>query len=350
LPAILHLSDIHFGSIVTDGRARTMHRFGDGDWSIPLSKHLYNEFGKVKSRFHFDPKRLYVVISGDIVYTASQAEYQIAQDFSRTLSEHLNVPRERMIFCPGNHDINWQDAKSDRSRRFDNYLSFLVEFYGDDLFRSLYPLVNWDFKVNSPRPDPTDLVSVKTFDAHSLLFASLNSCVYETEQHHYGYVSGKQLKKLEELLDMHGQSAAVRIAVLHHHIHPYPEAVKIDASQEHWIDVSTLRDGGLTERTLEKYGFDIVLHGHKHKPQLRETLVRDRASTAPLRSLFICGAGSCGVASGELEHSVPNQYEVVEILTPKRTPHLEFLRIEWREIAVTPEAEWTTSNIWTLSG
>jgi hypothetical protein len=35
----------------------------------------------------------------------------------------------------------------------------------------------------------------------------------------------------------------------------------------------TIRDAGLVERRLEKLGFDLVLHGHKHKPQLRETLV-----------------------------------------------------------------------------
>ena len=93
-----------------------------------------------------------------------------------------------------------------------------------------------------------------------------------------------------------------------------------------------------------------MLHGHKHKPQLRETLVRDRTCAEPLSRLIICGAGSCGVASAELEHSVPNQYEVLEFLSARRIPRVDFVRIEWREIAVAPEAEWTTSNVWTVTG
>jgi hypothetical protein len=256
-----------------------------------------------------------------------------------------------MIFCPGNHDVSWEDAIRDRVRRFDNYLSFLYEFYGEPLFRQLYPFVSWDFKVNSLRPDPTDLISVAKFGAQRIEIYSFNSCVYETEQDHYGFVSGRQLRKVERLIDVPSGAQQVRVAVLHHHIHPYPEQIALDPSGAHLYDTSTIRDAGLLERFLEKHDFDIVLHGHKHKPQLRETRVRDgMTSVDPTKPLIVCGAGSCSVDSRELEHAVPNHYEVIELLTEARTPHTDFLRLEWRELAVMPDAEWTTRRVWTIQG
>jgi hypothetical protein len=174
--------------------------------------------------------------------------------------------------------------------------------------------------------------------------------VYETEEQHYGYISRKQLIKLEDLLESIGDQVATKVCVLHHHIHPYPEQVRLDAIGSHWTDLSTLRDGGLVEEFLEKLGFDIVLHGHKHKPQLRETLVRHGPSAESWKPLFICGAGSCGVNASELEHSVSNQYQVLELLSERRAHGIDFLKVEWHSLPLSPSAEWSTSGEWTLLG
>lgn len=156
---IIHLSDPHFGYRLTgDGRKIDMHRFRDGHYSITLQQHVLNEFASKSRRFRFDPTRLILVISGDVVYQAGADEFRQAIAFCNALVEGLPITRERVIFCPGNHDVSWADANIDRSKRFDNYLSFLNEFYGESLFRRMYPLVSWDFKVNSPRPDPTYLL------------------------------------------------------------------------------------------------------------------------------------------------------------------------------------------------
>ena len=82
-----------------------------------------------------------------------------------------------------------------------------------------------------------------------------------------------------------------------------------------WMDVSTISDAGLVEPRVERLGFDILLHGHKHKPQLRETFVRghEEPRVAGPR-LIVCGAGSAGVNANELEHNYSNQYQVVEVL------------------------------------
>jgi len=341
LPVIVHLSDAHFGYKIVDGKKVDMHRFRDGDYTVTLEQHLFDEFTSKSRPFDFDPSRLFFVVSGDIVYQAGRDEFQEAMTFCVAVAEKLQIDRERFIFCPGNHDVSWADAKIELPRRFDNYLSFLQEFYGEPLFRKLYPLIEWDFRVNSKRPEASDIVGIHDFDEHGISFISMNSCVYETDQNHYGFIGGRQIKNIRALLARRDNNN-VSVAVLHHHLHPYPDYGQPEGDKGHWFDSSTIRDAGLVERFLERSGADIVLHGHKHKAQLRETLVRDQGSTS-IKRLIVCGAGSSSVQSRELEHSVPNQYQVLEFLSPKRIPQSTFLRLDWRELPVRPEAEWTTS-------
>lgn len=165
-----------------------------------------------------------------------------------------------------------------------------------------------------------------------VLYVSFNSCVYETEQHHYGFVGGRQLKLVEDLLKSVGDNIIARVATFHHHLHPFPEMLDQDReAEEVWMDLSTVRDAGLVERRLEKLGFDLVLHGHKHKAQLRETLVRDQNERlTDARRLIVCGAASTGVNGLELGGE-PNHYEVIEMLS-RREPGVDFLRVQWREL------------------
>jgi hypothetical protein len=116
-----------------------------------------------------------------------------------------------------------------------------------------------------------------------------------------------------------------------------------------WIDVSTIRDAGLVERSLERLGFDLVLHGHKHKPQLRETLVQDAdPSKGRLSRLIVAGAGTASCT--ELESGVSNHYEVIEVQSAQRSFGAEFLRIGWRVLPLEAGAEWQTARTWGILG
>ena len=346
LPVVLHLSDPHFGSIKKDGKTIEMHRFYDGDYSSRLSVSFCQEFRAKRAHFSYDSSRLVLVISGDLTYRAEEDEFKLVAQFLKEVCEDLMIPPERVVMVPGNHDVHWPSIDIDKKRRFDNYLSFLVSFYGEDLFRYRYPRVKWDFKVNTARPSPEDIVAV--YD-DMLTIVGLNSCVYETNQDHYGFIGGPQLKTVEALLD--GDKSKIRMAVFHHHLHPFPEPLPDVAGMQPALDTSTLRDAGHVERILEKLDFDLVLHGHKHKSQFRETLVRGRNERGVRRApLIVCGGGSVGVNSRELEHNVSNQYGLIEFLHPKRVPGASFLRLEWRELSLDAGAEWATSEQWTVLG
>jgi hypothetical protein len=154
-----------------------------------------------------------------------------------------------------------------------------------------------------------------------------------------------QLDKVRKLLE--GSSDNVRIAVMHHHLHPFPEPLEARGSDKVILDMSTVRDAGLVEQRLERLNFPMLLHGHKHKPQLRETLVRDvnAAFAQSTRPLIVSGCGSTGVSEGELEHNQSNHFAIIELLTQTREKGADFVRVEWREFPLAPGAEWTTQQM-----
>ncbi|MFC7358889.1 tetratricopeptide repeat protein [Nocardioides astragali] len=346
---VVHLSDPHFGSIMRDGRAIEMHRFFDGENSVRLSAELVVEIRRAANAGNYKPEDISIVVSGDLTYQATVAEFKLVEAFLQELCQELSLQRQQIILVPGNHDVDWRLAAIDVTHRFDNYLTFVRRFYGKELFEKLFPLIAWDFDIATDRPPANNIV---LFSVHGpLAFVGLNSCVFETDQDHYGFVGLRQLDLASGLLEQ-APREAIKIAVMHHHLHPFPEVLEAREGSDVWLDLSTVRDAGIVEQRLEQLGIDVVLHGHKHKPQLRETLVRHRMDTqgSTERKLVVSGAGSVGVNSRELEHSESNHFALVEVLRSRREADAEFLRVEWREMSYLPGANWATQQRWVING
>jgi hypothetical protein len=83
--------------------------------------------------------------------------------------------------------------------RFDPYLALLYEFYGVDLVQEKYPLISWPVSLTK-RPAAHEIVSVSHHPDSNLLVVGMNSCIYESEQHHYGFVGERQLRHIRELV------------------------------------------------------------------------------------------------------------------------------------------------------
>jgi 3',5'-cyclic AMP phosphodiesterase CpdA/tetratricopeptide (TPR) repeat protein len=346
---LVHLSDPHFGWGEREGKPVFMHRFRDTENSYTLSAELTGELTRAM-RDNYRIEDVVLVVSGDLTYAGKSEEFVLVENFLVELCGSLGLGRDQVVLVPGNHDIDWQAAAD---RRFDNYLGFVRTFYGKDAFREFYPLVQWNFEINSPRPNANQIVYYKQHG--QLLVVGLNSCIYETNQHHYGFIGRRQLDHVDRLLEGVTEPT-VKAAVMHHHLHPFPEASDPQGDKEVWVDMSTVRDAGLVEQRLEQMGFDLVLHGHKHKPQLRETLVTDRLAegnteTRTLtRSLIVSGAGSVGVNATELDQSEANHFALIEVLTPSREGGANFLDIRWLELSYRAGARWADAGRWTLKG
>ncbi len=345
---VFHISDVHFGTSGPGGRQ--MHRYLDDENSRRLSLELRDEFARALTHEGCDPANATIVLSGDLVYTGKPEEFALVRTFLQELCDGLGMSHDQVVIVPGNHDIDWDVARTSPQKRFDNYLTFAHDFYGEDLFYKIFPLVTWDFHVGRDRPEPSEIVSVQ--QRGPITFIGLNSCVFEDHQHHYGFIGLKQLRRVSELLDdLAGD--AIRAAVMHHHLLPYPEPLTpARRAEEVLLDMSTVRDAGIVEQRLSRLGFSLVLHGHKHKPQLRETSVRQRPEGSAFagRSLIVSGCGSTGVAEQELEHNQSNHFAIIKLLRDRRERGADFLRVEWREMAVQLGAEWVSGGRWVLKG
>ncbi len=344
---IFHLSDIHFGSKLGNGSERVdMHRFADSENSRRLSLEMIDEMNRAMERTNCNSDDVVIVISGDLTYTATENEFKLVSAFLSETCTTVGIRPDQVVLIPGNHDVNWAAAQQNLTHRFDDYLSFVHDFYGETLFRKRFPLIEWNFQVNGERPKANEIIY---FGKHAdVTFVGLNTCVFEDYQHHYGFVGRAQLDKVTALLK---DSTALRFAVMHHHLLPYPEPLEARSAGNVFLDMSTVRDAGLVEKRLEKLGFSLVMHGHKHKPQFRESLVLDRFDESDVRrSLLISGCGSTGVSEEELEQSQSNHYAIIEPLRSARQPAAEFLRIEWRELSFAADAEWATMARRTING
>jgi 3',5'-cyclic AMP phosphodiesterase CpdA len=349
-PVIVHLSDVHFAGRQELGTEGARHRFYDGPDSQALLRELQDELVSGQAKVELPRERLHIVVSGDLAWMGTEEEFVQAGELLEGLTEMLGVSKDRVHLVPGNHDVNWSLGEAERSRRLDNYIRLLVNFYGDDLVARRYPFIDWPIKINDPAPEPHHLVGVAIDEENGALICGLNSCVLEDEQHNFGYVGHNQVRVLKRhLTELELPDGLVRVAVMHHHLHPFPEYVRARERADVWMDVSVVRDAGVLERELEQLGFDVVLHGHKHKAQLRETRVREVGAQKEERPpLIVCGAGS--VSCTELEHAQANHYEVVDVLRVPRKRGAGFVRVVWRELALVGGAEWTTAQSWTVEG
>jgi Flp pilus assembly protein TadD len=345
LPVVIHLSDLHFGS----SNGKTVHRFDADPSGLSLSDQLFEEFGGKLRQLSFDRDSLYLVVSGDLTWNGSPPEFAQARECLEAFCGRLEIPKERVSFVPGNHDVSWHLSKDDPATRFNNYLGFLASFYGNELLAERYPALGWPIVVGQPPPAPGQIVGSVLYEEHALLVATLNTCVYEDDQHHYGFVGEPQMRLLrEQLAPIDRGLDLVRLAVIHHHLHPFREYLPVDRS-EVWTDLSTIRDAGFVESVLERLGFDLVLHGHKHKPQTRETLLRDVGpQKRDARPLIVCGAGT--VSCLELEQAHANHYELIEVLQNPRRRDAPFVRVRWRELNQVAGAEWTDTESYDVYG
>jgi predicted phosphodiesterase len=250
---------------------------------------------------------------------------------------------------PGNHDVNWTLSQDDLAQRFEHFLRFIFDFYGLDLCRKKYPLIDWPLGYDKKRAQGHDIISIHHDESHDIMFLGLNSCVYESHQDHFGFVGAKQVKLAKKLVENSSASrSTVRIAVVHHHLHPFPERLDQRMPSETWQDLSTIRDAGFVESALESLGIDFVLHGHKHKPQFRETIVRDSTDVGTTKRLIVCGAGS--VSCTELEDEEQNHYQVIELKRAERIRDVDFARLEWRSLSRKSGAEWMSAKAWNIRG
>lgn len=110
---ILHLSDLHFGAGGKDPNV------------LAQRENAFNGFLNAVAQQEWNPDIL--VISGDIAYKGKNADYLQAMTWLNEICFKLDIPPERIILVPGNHDVDRDETigmePPPNAKKADNWLS-----------------------------------------------------------------------------------------------------------------------------------------------------------------------------------------------------------------------------------
>lgn len=316
---ILHLSDLHFGTIK---EARI--------WYGQLAEDLTRELKCDR----LDA----IVLSGDIANLSAEAEYQAAKRFLDDLCNEFKVDMRRVIVVPGNHDLSWKVSQKAYRRMRGSRSAHLADpdhsyekdgiLYIRDEVRYTERFVHFSAFYKSIAgvaysTDYGEQYSLQHFPDLDLLVLGLNSA-WDLDHHYTTRVSINPTAISNALTEIRRTPAyrdSLKLAVWHHPlISPYEDRIK---------------DHGFAEQ-LAKAGFRFGLHGHIHKA---EKNLFQYDYDAEGRKLDIIGAGTFGAPTRELVPGYPWQYNLLRI--EGNILRVETRRREEPNGAWKPDARWT---------
>ena len=291
---VVHLSDIHFG------RA---HRFKppatpSGD---PAPTAGYPTLVETLRREDSETLRravskLIVCITGDLAETAS---YQELKHVDGLLEELTGTPLwghkltlDDIFIVPGNHDLIYTEKQVEP--RWERWLAAYNRWYGTT-HRTPYEAVEVHDRTQS----------------HRAIIVTINSAILvqkDSPDQDRGCVEVKQIQAIKdglERIDRQERNRAIKIALLHHH----PVLIPPLAESHRGYD-AVLFAGHLLS-LLRRYGFHLLLHGHKHDPYVFTDDTRQSTGGEPRGSLLIAAGGSSG--SRELPEGRPNTYNRITV-------------------------------------
>lgn len=206
---ILHMTDLHFSRDTEENEIREK-------WN-----HI-----KIKLKEELGDKKVDVMaVTGDITCHGDLCEFRQAKKYLLELSAFLSVKREKIFFCPGNHDADTEGKGSS----FYHYQSFLNEFYGKSEYD--YPVKKKDKKTGEKR---------------KFCFVSINTCT-ETSLQFFdeAFIPDDAFLQLDDFSDN-----SYVILLMHHQ----PEVIK---NQECFM------------RIVNSGVVKLILSGHLHTTQTR---------------------------------------------------------------------------------
>lgn len=292
---ILWLSDLHFSD--------KYHCFSKnpGD-SNKLSIRLNMELER-----HGIERPSFMIISGDLTYTASQFEFEKALSFMQDINSIYGLNSSLYAIVPGNHDISFSDEAFDEKKPVtvaydkakESYVNFYRKYFGVEPHEALFSVHR--FLANNLQP----------FE-----IICLNSCLLQQEKGHFqgmGFVGNDQLVEVEKCLKETQDSKSFRILVMHHHLLPvlFKEEPKADRMYSMMLDSEAI------SQFIVRNGIRLVLHGHTHKEFYSE-IIRKVDDDKKFK-YYVVGLGSVGVVEEKLSEYRPNMFAVLNVKNDKVT-------------------------------
>jgi 3',5'-cyclic AMP phosphodiesterase CpdA len=270
---IAHLSDLHY----------------DGS-NLGLLAELRSHIVQIAPRF--------VIVTGDIV-DGPTGDFAVVAAILRGALKDIESyygfsPVLRVV--PGNHDLFYKGTYGLRNtRRF--YKAFTPEERGNYI-------------------SPETPVTIATFDSNQL-FEPRGGLVRKGIQllrfMSHGLIVERDLDAFSEWIEEIERSpngAALReslkIAALHHHPMPTTYSFLPKLADESFM---MLESAGTFLHRLIRERFDLILHGHRHHPQLSRVSYFD--DTGAESQIAVIGCGSSAKRSDEWTRSVGHNFNVI---------------------------------------
>jgi predicted phosphodiesterase len=277
-----------------------------------------------------------IVVSGDVVQGVPlkasksqptlQNQYEEAEAFLCDLAEEMvDGDRSKVIIVPGNHDIDWQVAKS--AMQLVEFEELPKDVLGalqeqDSLFRfswntrEVFRIVDqerydtrfdafWRFfesyyagTSGLLRVQPRSDANIFSLHAGRIGVAAFNSCHGNDCFAFHGAIPAKVIAQTH--LDMRALGPfELSIAVWHHNLEGPPYRTD-------YMDIEIVR-------AMIGRGFRVGMYGHQHRSQISAQSLRLAVS----ETMAILGTGALCAGSSELPNGSHRQYSIVEIGEPK---------------------------------
>jgi 3',5'-cyclic AMP phosphodiesterase CpdA len=343
---VLHVSDLHFGRKhvcnPTDPTGASAGIRSLKDLLLKdLASDVWREFEWTVPESGMDQTPLLLAATGDLTQTAGQndaTEFDKAREFLSGLASAPILGSEiglRNVFVvPGNHDVIFD--QKDPKQRFAPYCTFYNE-----LFKSIQPELR-DFA----RPEEArSLSQIHTFPEARFLVAEINSCFYvekDSIDQSRGQVDVETISSLREQLKEYSEEAEqwIKIAIIHHHPVLLPSFIEPGRGVDSVVNAKSLL------RLLRDNSFQLILHGHKHYPQVF-SYDPDSAwasARAAIPQMIVAG-GSCGSAELPEAKQKCNTYNLITVKWNPNAYQARFQVVTRGLIRVDDEGE-IDSDLW----
>jgi len=245
---IAHFSDVHALSLEGARPWQFLNKRVAGYLNLRLhrrEKHPVWLFRAIVEDLNARPVD-HVVVTGDLTNLSLRPEFELA----RQILDGIRLGPAQVTVVPGNHDVYTLGAL--QQKLFGELLAPYATSDGGGR-KVEFPLVRVRGEVaivglSTALPSPPPLAD--------------------------GWLGGRQLAALDEVLERLGREGKFRVVALHHP--PY--------ANRHAV-LRGLRDRGRLQEVLARRGAELVLHGHEHR-DLRRTL------PGPRGEIPVIGVGS----------------------------------------------------------
>lgn len=240
----------------------------------------------------------YLILPGDVTHRAEPPEVQIASDFILQAADALRVPHDRIVFVPGNHDVDWSvfDPADKTGVRWEQRYA---------------PVGNGRFQFSKIISNGIGNVLASPYftiwDFPNLFAVGYNSSSHDAPVHkdaaHHGLADPDHLQALRAYLETRRPwDDRVRVFLVHHH--PIDFANPIPRIP----DFSLMTNAEELLGLVHDFDFDILIHGHRHHPRF------ETHSTLTYPHLPILCSGSFSIElDTEWAGTVDNQFHLVTV-------------------------------------